>query len=39
MLILDVLMFHIVYISTVANKWIREHANFLRRPCSTNPQE
>ncbi|XP_069939749.1 prolyl 4-hydroxylase subunit alpha-2-like isoform X2 [Cherax quadricarinatus] len=23
----------------VANKWIREHKNFLRRPCSTNPEE
>ncbi|XP_042224788.1 prolyl 4-hydroxylase subunit alpha-3-like isoform X2 [Homarus americanus] len=23
----------------VANKWIREHTNFLRRTCSTNPEE
>lgn len=23
----------------VANRWIRENANFLRRPCSSDPQE
>nr|XP_045588769.1 prolyl 4-hydroxylase subunit alpha-3-like [Procambarus clarkii] len=23
----------------IANKWIREHANFLRRPCSEDPEE